>query len=398
LISLAIHDGKPVRIKAWPSWPIWDEQERAAFERVLESGHWSQWESEEVQRFERAFASVHDCEYGICICNGSLAVEVTLRAVGVEPGDEVIVPGYDFLTSAASVAALNAIPVFVDVQPDTYCIDPRQIETAITPKTKAIIAVHIAGCLADMDAILSVAQKHGIAVIEDAAQAHGSEWRGRKVGSFGHLGCFSFSSSKLMTCGEGGIITTNDAKLAQLCSAIVNRGTPWGESERLLMANQCRITAFQAALLSAQLERLDQQTLHRERNALYLSEQLAKIPGIRPMVRDARVTRHGFLFYTFRYDSAAFDGAERSFFIKALSAESIPCSPGHPAVFKPPVLPSHFTRYRLMDCPVSLRASEREAVRLHQALFLGERSDMDDIARAVQKLWEYRKELSILRK
>ncbi|HIE27676.1 TPA: hypothetical protein EYP66_10345 [Candidatus Poribacteria bacterium] len=164
------------------------------------------------------------------------------------------------------------------------------------------------------------------------------------------------------------------------------------------MANQCRITAFQAALLSAQLERLEEQTLHRERNALYFSEQLAKIPGVRPMARDTRVNRQGFLFYTFRYDSAAFDRAERASFIEALSAEGVPCSPGHPAVFKPPTLPPHFTRYRLMDCPVSLCASEREAVRLHQALFLGEKSDMGDIASAVQKIWECRKELSNLRK
>jgi dTDP-4-amino-4,6-dideoxygalactose transaminase len=293
---------------------------------------------------------------------------------------------------------LNAIPVFVDIQPDTYCINPERIEAAITPKTTAVIAVHIAGCFADMDAILKMAQRHSIAIIEDAAQAHGSEWQGRKVGSFGNIGCFSFSESKVMTCGEGGIITTNDAELARLCRAIVNRGTPWGESDRLLMANQCRVTAFQAALLSAQLSRLDEQTIHREGNALYLSEQLEKIDGIRPMTRDVRVTRQGFLFYTFRYDSAAFDGVERGKFVAALAAEGIPCIAGHPAVFKPPILPTNFTRYRLTDCPVSWRASEQEAVRLHQALFLGETSDMDDIVHAARKIWESRQEFLLRRK
>lgn len=394
MASLAIHGGKSVRTKSWPNWPVWDEQERTAIKRVLESGHWAQWNNEEIQRFEKAFASAHDCEYGICTCNGSLAVEAALRAVGIKTDDEVIIPGYDYLTSASSVATLNAIPVFVDVKPDTYCIDPAQIETAITPRTKAVIAVHIAGCLADMDAILHIAQKRGIAVIEDAAQAHGSEWRSRKVGAFGHLCCFSFSSSKLMTCGEGGIITTNDANLGRLCHAIVNRGFPRGEVDRLLMSNHYRITAFQASILSAQLERLEKQVLHREQNTLYLSEQLAKIPGIRPMTRDSRITRQGFLFYTFRYDSAAFDGTERTQFIKALSAEGIPGNRGHVAI-KPPALPAHFTRYRLMDCPVSLCASDHEAVCFHQALFLGEKSDMDDIVHAVQKIWEYRKELSI---
>jgi dTDP-4-amino-4,6-dideoxygalactose transaminase len=404
--KLALKGGEPYRKKPFPSWPVYGEEELRALKEVLYSGFWGIG-GKKVEEFERRFASFHDAQYGIAVTNGTAALEVALRAAGIQAGDEVIVPAYTFLATASSVLYVNACPVFVDIDPETYNIDPRKVEEAITDKTKAIIPVHIGGCPADMDAIMDVARKHGLKVIEDAAQAHAAEWKGRKVGAIGDLGTFSFQSSKNITSGEGGIILTNDRNLYELAWSYHNCGRRKEEAwyRHFILGGNYRMTEFQAAILLAQLGRVEEQTKRRNENALYLSKRLSEIPGIRPLKRDPRVTSHAYHLYIFRYDAREFEGLPRERFIQALNAEGIPCSPGYTPLYRMPFFesigrcplscPYHGRKidYASLSLPVTERACNEEAVWLKQSIFLGTKEDMDDIVGAVWKIRENVEEL-----
>ena len=207
--DLALLGGPKSKTKPFPGWPQFDDGERRALQAVLESGVWWRTPGTKTLEFEQAFASFHGAQYGIAVTNGTAALEVTLAALGIKSGDEVIVPNFTFVATASAVLFANALPVLVDVSARTHCIDPDLAEAAITPRTKAIIAVHMGGHPADLDRLRQLTSRHGLALIEDCAHAHASEWRGQRVGTFGTAGTFSFQSSKLMTAGEGGIIISN---------------------------------------------------------------------------------------------------------------------------------------------------------------------------------------------
>ncbi|MEM3046659.1 MAG: DegT/DnrJ/EryC1/StrS family aminotransferase, partial [Candidatus Bathyarchaeia archaeon] len=209
MAKLALKGGEPVRRTPFPKWPIWDERELRGLREVLESGVWGIG-GRKQKEFEERFAAYQDAAYGVTVPGGTAALEVALRAAGIGAGDEVIIPAYTFVATASAILAVNALPVFADVEPDTYTLDVASAERLVTPRTKAVIPVHIAGRPTDMDAVMELAARHRLTVIEDACQAWGAQWRGRGVGSIGHLGCFSFQSSKNITCGEGGIVLTND--------------------------------------------------------------------------------------------------------------------------------------------------------------------------------------------
>jgi len=333
----------------------------------------------------------------------------------VGPGDEVIVPPYTFIATASAPLAVNAVPIFCDIDLETFNLDPDRLDKAITPKTKALIPVHFAGVAADMDAILSIARNRGLFVIEDAAHAHGATWNGRGLGSIGDLGTFSFQASKNMTAGEGGLISTNDRGLATLCESYLWGGRkiarPWYEHHRL--GWNYRLTEFQASILLQQLKRLEQQTAKRMANGLYLNRRLLEIPGIHPLRVPSYVTSHSFHIYVFRFNEHEF-GFPRETFIRALAEEGIPCSSGyaHPLYKNPmflnqdfyplgcPLTCGHYgvtIDYRSFEqlCPNSERAC-REAVWLEQRLLLGDREDMDDIVEAISKLYEHRQDLQEL--
>src|SRR6516162_8320563 len=208
--ELAVLGGRKAKTKPFPAWPTYDEKERRALGEVLESRIWWRTPGTKTLEFERAFAAFHGARHGVAVTNGTAALEVVMAALRVGPGDEVIVPNFTFIATASAVLFAGALPVMVDVLPDTYCIDPDLVEAAITPRTKAIIAVHMGGHPADLDRLSEIAKKHGIALIEDSAHAHGSEWHGKKIGTFGVGATFSFQASKLMTAGEGGMIISND--------------------------------------------------------------------------------------------------------------------------------------------------------------------------------------------
>ena len=419
--TLAIQGGTPVRTKSFPSWPVFDHEEEAALIRVLRSGKWWQFaygegvelsekpqgeDRAEVSRFQEEFASAHDCRFGIAATNGTATLELILRAMGIGPGDEVIVPPYTFIASASSILQVGAVPVFVDVSIDTFNIDPARIEEAITPRTRGIMPVHFGGQSADMDAVNVIARKRGLRVVEDAAHAHGAEWRGKKCGSLGEAGSFSFQASKNMTAGEGGIITTNDEALAQLARSYLwagrEPGRPWYEHHRL--GGNYRLSEFQGAVLRVQLRRLREQTDRRDANGRYLAERLRRdLRGVMPMRLDDRATRIAFHLFMFRCDLREFGGMTRADFIAALGAEGIPCSGGyvHPLYRNPMFLRKDFFKggfpcvapfAREIDyaafaerCPAS-EAACREAVWFTQNCLLATRADMDDIVAAIAKI------------
>jgi dTDP-4-amino-4,6-dideoxygalactose transaminase len=336
-----------------------------------------------------------------------------IRALGFDIGDEILVPAYTYVASATCVLQNNLVPIFVDVHPDTYNLDPRRIEEAITPRTRAIMVVHFGGQSANMDAIQKAADAHGLAVIEDAAHAHGGRWKEKRAGSFGRFSSFSFQASKNMTAGEGGILCTNDAALAEQCDSLLwagrRQGRPWYEFHRL--GWNYRITEFQAALLRCQLARLDDQNARRMENAAYLASRLANFAGIRPLVRDPRATVHTYHIFMFRYDESR-TGVPRATFLRALEAEGIPVAAGYafPLYANPMFLEKRFINGAFplgsayhpdLDyaafaerCPVSERACRSEAVWLPQSMFLGDRADMDDVLAAVDKVLAHGAELA----
>ena len=267
MANLAINGGTPVRTESYPSWPTFDDSDLKTFEEIYRSGVWGT-NGSKVPEFEERFAQFQGAKYGICVNSGTTALYVALKAAGVGLGDEVITTPYTFQATVVSILMANGTPVFVDTLPDGFNIDPSKIEAAITPKTKAVLPVHIAGYPADMDGILEVAERNNLVVVEDCAQAHGAEWRDRGVGGWGHLGCFSFQSSKNLCAGEGGIVLTNDRKLYERAWAIHNCGRAPSESEFEAepFGGNFRMTEWQGGLLLSRLERLDGEVNLRNAN------------------------------------------------------------------------------------------------------------------------------------
>ncbi len=404
IFELAIEGGSPVRdasARPWPRWPIWDETEERAILDVLRSGQWWSVGGQRVPEFEEAFARFHDAKHAVAVTNGTAALEVVLRAMDIGCGDEVIVPPYTFIATASSVLSVSAAPVFVDIEPHSLNIDPAKIEAAITPRTKAIIPVHIAGRPADMDGVMEIARRHNLRVIEDAAQAHAAEWNGRKVGAIGDAGTFSFQASKNLNAGEGGIIITNNEEVGDKVWSVHNvgraRGGRWYEHP--VLGGNFRMTEWQAAILLTQLRRLPVQAARRTENAEYLDSQLTSVPGISLLARDPRVTQHAYHLYVFRYDPDGFGGRSQEEFLRALNAEGVPASSGYVPLYKEAVFQSRLAGQpawcqtgRRIDyaayaeqCPVCEQVC-RDVVWIMQHILLGTRADMNDIASAIQKI------------
>jgi len=395
--------GKPVRTKPFPDWPVWEKTDEEALVRVVRSGKWNR-VGPEVARFEEEYARLTGAKGCLAVANGTSALLTSLRALGVQAGDEVLLPPYTFVACVNVILALNALPVFVDTDPTTSQIDPAKIEPAITERTRAVMPVHLGGNVADLDAILPIAKKHNLPVIEDTCQSHLAEWKGRKAGSYGSTGCFSFQATKNLNCGEGGAILTSDPELLEKCYAFHNnsrgrKATGYTFTYTAPGLN-LRMTEFQAALLLAQLARLDEQAKTREQNAQHLSRLLRDIPGLAPARMYEGCTRNAYHLYMFRYDPAGFGGLPRAAFLKALSAEGIPCSGGYSPLNKEPFVANTvhsrpyqalFSKERLAQwdernqCPANDRLCT-EAVWFTQNMLLGPRADVDQIAEAIAKI------------
>jgi perosamine synthetase len=399
----ALLGGPPARGTRFPSWPVVDEREEKALSDVLHSGKWFRLDGQTVDRFEEAYARLTGARHCIATANGTSALYASLAGLDVAPGDEVILPPYTFIATLNVVFLQYALPIFVDSDPETFQMDARKLEAAITERTAVIMPVHLGGNACDLDAILEIAGRKKVPVLEDACQAHLGEWRGRKLGTLGAAGCFSFQASKNLNSGEGGAILTSDDALYDRCWAFHDncrgrRGRPapplGGRGANL------RLTEFQAGLLLAQMTRLEEQSKTREENARHLTQRLREIPGILPERMYEGCTRNAYHLYMFRYQAESFAGLPRERFLKALSAEGVPCSSGYTPMNRQPYVTATLASkgYQRLypkevlagwaernQCPANDRLCE-EAVWFTQTMLLGPRQDMDDIANAVRKI------------
>jgi len=331
----AILGGPPVRHnRSWPEWPQLGDAERELLASTLESGRWSSARGHLAADFANEFAAFQSARHGLPLVNGSCSLEVALGACGIGSGDEVLVPGLTFVTTAISVLAVNAVPIFVDVEADSQCLDAGAAEAAVTDRTRAVIPVHLAGRPCDLDALGDLCERHGLAMIEDCAHAHGSRWRERGVGSFGAFGSFSFQMGKLITAGEGGALITDDEELRERAWSYANCGRIAGghRYDHVNYGTNLRMTEWQGAVLQAQLRRLPEQNRIREERAGLLDAELTKIPGLRPQSGDPRISSRGRYGYVFHYDPAEFSGLPTGGLVAALRHEGILAGESYPSL------------------------------------------------------------------
>ncbi len=428
--DLALFGGVPVRSQPYPTWPVSDERDILAVSKVVRSGRWggAPYPGPQTAAFASQFAAMQGGSaprsYAVLVANGSLTMEVALRAAEIGWGDEVIVPAYTFQATAAAPLAAGAIPVIVDISPETYCIDPVAIEAAITPQTRAIIPVHLGAQMADMDAIMAIAERHHLIVIEDCAHAHGAQWNGQGAGTFGHFGSFSLQSQKILSTGEGGILLCRTQILADRATSIVNCGrlpvtesvidpvdpqaAPLAQMLAQLMrfseqepsfslGTNYRMSEFQAALGNVALERFDSQVAEREAMLSYLEARLPEVTGVRLLKRDRRHTKRSFYRYIFALNPAVF-GAAHDEVCLALHAEGIPCSKGYPAMHRyslfqpkqsrlpvPSAFPERFD-FDALHLPETEQACDHEAVWLDESVFRNGQKGIDDAIAALTKV------------
>ncbi len=407
MAELALSGGRKTKQKSFPVWPQFDERERKALDEVLESRVWWRTPGTKTLQFENDYAKFHGAKHGIAVTNGTAALEVTMSALRIGPGDEVILPDFTFVATASAVLYAGALPVMVDVSQETYCIDVSLAAAAITGRTKAIIAVHMGGHPADLDALVALTKQKGIALVEDSAHAHATEWKGRRIGTHGAAGTFSFQSSKLMTAGEGGIIITSDDAFEKQARSVHDCGRVPGEwfYSHYINGSNYRLSEWQGAILGAQLTRLDEQTRHRHQNARLLDKLFSQIPGITPQTLDPRCTRNGHYAYIFHVNTKEFAGASVERLIEAMNAEGIPNQASYPPVHALDVFQNGEYRKRLCGSqakeshaflqaryPQTHRAAY-ETIWIPQPALLGDEEDMHEIAAAWQKIKKFAKEL-----
>lgn len=422
--KLAIDGGKPVRTKPFTEWPIVTKEEIEEVIKVVKSGKW--WRGaystteldnpqkiegySRVEKLEKEFAKLHGAEYAVATSSGSGALEVAVRALGIGAGDEVITTPYTFIATSTCILNNGALPIYVDIEQDTYNINANLIEEAINERTKAILPVHFSGNLANMEKILKIAEKYNLYVIEDACHAHGVEYKGKKyAGTFGDIGCFSFQSAKNMASGEGGMIITNSKKLHNLCYSLHHYGREEGKLwyEHFRLGWNYRMSEFQAAVLIPQCKTILAQNKLRMKNYKYLADNLSKIEGILPCKNNPSITKHSHHLIMLRYVESKFK-IRRDKFVETLNAEGIPALTGYtfpnyansflqkriffggrfPDFYKKHGELADFRRYKKL-CPNTEKACYRESIWLEHRLLLGSRKDMDDIITAFEKVANY---------
>lgn len=403
--KLAIKGGTPCITKPFAQWPIYDEEEEKGLLEVLKSRNWGGFPSPNVhaRAFAQNFASYHGAKFGVCVANGTVSLELALKACGIKAGDEVIVPCLTWLATAQAPVTVNAVPVFVDVCEKDYTIDCDQVEAAITPKTKAIIPVHLGSSVANLDRLKEICKKHQLVLIEDCAHAHGAKWKNQGVGSHGDFGSFSFQSSKLMTAGEGGIVLTNKKEYEAKLLSLVNCGRKeagYDSFEGMLFGYNFRLTEFQASVLTAQLNKLEKLTKIREKNGQLLTKLLQNIEGISLLEKSPHVTQQTHYQYIFKYHSKGFKGIHRDQFLAALKAEGVEASgafyqPLHEwNMFRPkldewPLLKERYPQginEKVASTPVGHRAAYDESVWLHYHYLTGTEEDVHNIVKAITKI------------
>ncbi len=408
MAELAIAGGPAVRPQGYPAWPEWDEREIHAVTDVVRSGNWGGFPEPgpKAAEFEGAFAAYQGAAHGILMTNGTITMEVALKALGIGWGDEVIVPALTFVATAYAPMAAGALPVIVDVTAETWTIDPDQVEAAITPRTRAILPVHLGHQMADMDRIMAIAGAHSLAVVEDCAHAHGQRWSGRGAGCIGDFGSFSHQSSKILTSGEGGTLLTNDDALARRVHSIIDCGRPKDpEGREFTFGANYRLGELHAALLVEQMARFEDQRVQREEAARRFEELAPQVPGVRIKPRDARITRWSFYNYLFAIEPEAFGGATNEVIALALEAEGIPAEVQYPPMSRYDLFQPALSRLPVavefaerldparMSFPVAEAAGERESIYLMENAFRAGPEGIDDLVEALGKVQKHAHEL-----
>jgi len=408
--KLALSGGDRAFQGTLPQWPRVQAAEKQAVVELMENGQW--WMGEKVAALEQRFAALQGAEFAVACTNGTVALEMALFACGIGAGDEVIVPSYTFVASAAAVCIARAVPVFIDIQADSLNLDHEMIESLITPRTKAIMPVHFCGHGCDMVRIQEIAKRHGLRIIEDAAHCWGATWQDKGLGSFGDAGTFSFQRSKNMTSGEGGLMLTSDPEVAERAWSYHHGGRShsglWYDHP--LLGTNCRMIEIQAAILLAQLERLESDNLRRCAAANLLDRRLDAIPGYRLSQRDPRCTKRSWHLYDSFFVPEAWGGIDRDRVVEALKAEGVPATVGyiHPLYrnsflhnypsgaagcpFTCPYREESPPNYAELFHPNAERACQT-AIWLPQYLLLAAESDIAQVADAFEKVWENRAEL-----
>jgi L-glutamine:2-deoxy-scyllo-inosose/3-amino-2,3-dideoxy-scyllo-inosose aminotransferase len=378
-----------------PAWPPVNEATAQRLAQLYLSRNWSFNGPHEV-RFSRDFAGFHNAGYGIFMANGTVTLQCALGAYGIGPGDEVIVPALTWPATAMAVLYVGATPVFVDIEPTTLCLDPAALEAAITPRTRAVIPVHLYGSMADLEAILAIAERHDLVVIEDCAHGHGGQWNGRGLGSWGHVGSFSFQQSKTMASGEGGTCLTNDEAIAErlylskhigYSDSSAQGGAASGPPAGLTCYN-FRGTEFQALILQDQLSRVEELIDLYNGNAAYLEERMTGIPGVRIQSRGRLSTRQSYYGFGFIFDEPPVAEVPFKTIVEALRAEGLALGPTYGTVYNHILFNPTPESYRIAEgsCPVAETiGTDRTVIMLHP--WLGSSLDtMEQIADIVEKV------------
>jgi dTDP-4-amino-4,6-dideoxygalactose transaminase len=400
MANLAALGGEPIRNEPYPQWPVFDQRDLDAVSEVIRSGQWGgfPYPGPKTKEFIQQFTQMQGGGHAVLMMNGTVTMEVAMRAANIGWGDEVIVPALTFQATAAAPMAAGAIPVIVDIDPGNYCIDPARVEEAITPRTRAIFVVHLGAQMADMDAILEIAERHKLLVVEDCAHAHGAKWRDKGAGTIGDFGSFSLQSSKILTTGEGGVLLCRTAEMAERAASIIDCGRPKDATEKnYTMGANYRMPEIQAALGLIGLERFPEQVKQRAEHAVYLEESLSELEGVRLLRRDERQTVRSFYRYGFAIDEDRF-GAKHQAVCYALEKEGIPAEDGylpmhHYDLFQPQLsklpVPSAFPdrfEFKKMHLPEAEKAGEVESVWLDESVFRAGRRGIDDAVAGLKKL------------
>jgi dTDP-4-amino-4,6-dideoxygalactose transaminase len=409
MATLAINGGTPVRSAPYPSWPeTGDDAYAAAVEVVVRSGGWGGFPEPGVHAaaFETAFAAYQGAAHGVLMMNGTITMEVACKALGIGWGDEVIVPALTFAATAYAPMAAGALPVFVDITPDTWTIDPELVEAAITERTRAILPVHLGHHMADMDRIMDIARRHGLSVIEDCAHAHGQRWRDQGAGCIGDFGSFSHQSSKILTSGEGGSLLTNDELLAQRAHSIVDCGRAKDPDEKdYTFGANYRLSELNAALLEVAMDRFPAQQEARAVAGKRFEQLVAAIPGITVMPADDRITRWSFYNYVLKMDPTAFAGRTNEVVCAAMEAEGIQAEVQYPPMnhyelFQPslsrlPVAVEYADRLdpSRMSFPVAEAAGLRESIYFMETTFRDGERGVQNAADGLAKIQANAEEL-----
>ena len=394
------------------SWPLYDSTEEQGLLDVLHSNKWGRLDGDVTAKFEAEYARLMGMKHALGTSGGTTALFTMLGALGTGPGDEVIMPAYTFVATYNVVVLNYALPILVDTDIDSFQIDTKKMEKAITKETRVLMPVHMGGVPADLDKIVAIAQKHKLPIIEDCCQAPGSEWKGKKVGSYGVGGAFSFQSSKNLNTGEGGAVTTNDSDFHKACYAFHHQGET-GNAATFgtgigTRGTNARMTEWQSRILLAQMTRFQEQDKKRTENAYYLNSMFKDVKGIYPAKYYAGTTNVSHHLYMYRYDKKHFAGMSRSRFQEAMRAEGISTNPGYGRLDTDPYVARlaanpHFLKIygektmkqwlERIKCPQNVKLAD-EALWLGQTMLLGSKQDMEKIVEAVRKIQKFAKELT----